>query len=108
MKSSSKEKKSVPSVPEEDEFKGYTMEELRYQRALLLVKREFLRDKALKETKKIKEQIPVINGQSSMSGLTTKGVVSKIVKGLDFADYLMLGFQALRIGKKVGTLFKRK
>lgn len=91
-----------------DEFNGYTLDELRYQRALLLIKREFLREKAVKETQKIKNQIPLVNGKSSLSEITPKGVLGKLVRGLDFADYLLLGFQALRIGKKVGSIFRKK
>ena len=108
MKSKGNEQKGHGMAPEESEFQGYTMEQLRYQRALLLVKREFMRDKALKETKKIKEQIPVINGKSAFSGVTPRGIIGKLVHGLDFADYLLLGFQAVRIGRKVGGLFRRK
>lgn len=97
-------------VPESSEtvFKGYSMDELKYQRALLLIKREFLREKVLKNTKKIKDNIPLLNGQSAFGSITPKGVVGKLIRGLDFADYLMLGFQALRISKKVGSIFRKK
>lgn len=102
----SKDNQLAP-VAEQDEFKGYTLDELRYQRALLLVKREFLREKAMKEVAKIKEHIPGM-GSSSGNGIPAKGVLGKLVNGLDWADYLMLGFQAWRIGKKLGGKFRRK
>lgn len=104
---SEKDKSAVSGTPNEEDFKGYTMDELRYQRALLLIKREFLREKALQETKKIKDQIPIVNGKSGFEGISTKGVIGKIVNGLSFADYILLGFQAMKIGKKALRLFKR-
>lgn len=90
------------------EFKGYTMEELKYQRALTLVKKEFLKEKALRQTMAIKDRLPVVNGSSPLSGIKPSGMVGKLVKGLDFADYIMLGIQAVKIGKKVGSLFRKK
>lgn len=101
------EKGSEAVVPD-DNFKGYTLAELRYQRALLLVKREFLREKAIKQAKSVKKQIPIINGKSPLSGITTHGVLGRVIGGLNFADYLIIGFQALRIGKKIGGLFRKK
>lgn len=108
MSNKSNEIKGAKKLSGEEEFKGYTLDELRYQRALLLIKREFLRDKAIEESKKIKDKIPLINGNSGLGEITTKGVIGKVIRGLDFADYLLLGFQAIRIGKKFGSMFKRK
>ena len=96
-----------PEAQNEVDFKGYTLQELQYQRALLLVKREFLRDKALKESARIKQQIPILNGKSALSNITAKGILGKIVHGLDFADYILLGLQTFRIGKKALKFFKR-
>lgn len=91
-----------------EEFKGYTLDELRYQRALLLVKREFLREKALKETNAIKERITGNNGKWGLGLFSPKGIAGKLIRGLDFADYFILGYQALRIGKKLGGMFRKK
>lgn len=94
-------------VPESGDFKGYTMEELRYQRALLLIKREFVKEKALKEVKKIKEQIPLINGSEGHSSKGS-GLLGKMMKSLSFIDYVLLGFQAIRIGRKFTSKFKTR
>ena len=107
-----KEKDPKKNVRKEDtgesEFKGYTLEELRYQRALLLLKREFLKEKALKETKAIKERIPVINGKSPLSNVSPLNLAGRVVRGLNYADYLMLGFSVFNVGKKVFSLFKKR
>ena len=98
----------IESGAAEHEFRGYTMEELKYQRALLLIKREFLREKALKETNKLKERIPVINGKTNIMGSLGKGLLGKITTGLGFVDYILIGMQALKVGRKVGSLFRRR
>lgn len=90
------------------EFKGYTLEELKYQRALLLLKREFLKEKALKESKAIKNRIPMLNGKSPLNSLTPQGIVGRVARGLNYADYLMLGFSVFNAGKRIFSLFKKK
>lgn len=92
----------------EPEFKGYTMEELKYQRALLALKKEFMKEKALHTATAIKEQVPLLGGKSSFAKWEPKGITGKIFKSLDFADYVMIGMQGLRIGKKISSLFKKK
>lgn len=92
----------------EDDFKGYTMEELQYQRALLALKKEFLKEKALHTLSAVKEQVPLIGGSISATGLQHKGIAGKLLKSLNFADYLLLGVQGIRIGRKIGSLFKKK
>ena len=108
MKKDGKEMTKDNPTKEEKGFEGYTMSELQYQRALLLVKREFMREKALGEVNKIKSRIPVVNGKSAFSNLSASGVAGKLIKGLNFADYLLLGFQALKIGKKVTSIFRKR
>lgn len=91
-----------------EEFKGYTLNELRYQQALLLVKREFLKEKALKQTRQLRNDLPIVNGKSPLSSISPTGLVGKVIRGLSFADYLMLGFSVFTTGKKMFSLFKRK
>lgn len=90
------------------DFKGYTLEELKYHRALCLVKREILKERALSEVKAVKQKIPMVNGKSPMDTMTPKGMVGRVMKGLNYADYLMLGFSAIKAGQKIFSLFRRK
>lgn len=109
MKNQEKENKVPGSgVQREQEFKGYTMDELRYQRALVALKKEFLREKAIKQTKEIKEQVPLLNGKAPSIGGGSRGIMGKLIKGLSFTDYILLGFQMLKIGKKIGSIFGKK
>lgn len=109
MNSEVNTKKNVSEklLDQEGVFKGYTMEELRYRRALLLLKKEFLKEKAIAEVLSVKENIPIVNGKSPLTG-TPNGIIGKLLKGLSFADYVMLGFQVVKIGGKLKNLFKKK
>ena len=105
MKSKNKE---VQNPTEEQDFKGFTLDELRYQRALLMVKREFLKEKAIHQGQQLKERIPVLNGKSALASISSKGIIGKIAKGLNYTDYLLLGFSIFGAAKKVFSLFKKK
>lgn len=96
------------SSPREEEFKGYTLNELRYQRALLLLKKEFLKEKATEQLKDVRENIPFLNGHSGISKISSKGVLGKVMKGLSFADYLMIGFSLFNSGRRFVSLFRKK
>ncbi|MCH5213784.1 MAG: hypothetical protein J1E97_01225 [Muribaculaceae bacterium] len=87
------------------EFQGYSLDELRYQRALLLLKREILREQVSKDTKRLRNSVPLLGGKSSISA---SGIVGRVAKGLNFADYLMLGFSLFNVGRKLVSLFSRK
>lgn len=108
MKTDRNEIKVKSSEAQEEVFKGYTIDELRYQIALLALKKEFMKEKAIDASMKIKDRIPMLNGKSPLSGITPRGIMGKIIKGLNFTDYILLGLQLLTIGKKVGGVFKKK
>ena len=93
---------------EVEDFKGYTLEEVRYQRALLLLKKEFLREKALGEISEVKSRIPLLNGKSTLGSLSSKSMIGRVLKGLNYADYLMLGFSIFNAGKKVLSFMRKK
>lgn len=99
---------SGTSTNHEEDFKGYTLDELRYQRALLLLKREFLKEKATEQLKDVRESIPFLNGQSGISKISSKGMLGKVMKGLNFVDYLMIGFSLFNSGRKFVSLFRKK
>ena len=106
MKNSKKKEEPLQGA---EEFKGYSMEELRYHRALLLVKKEYVKEQAFKVTKKIKNDLPIIGTGDSLQGhLGSGNLLGKVMKGLSFADYVILGLQTMRIVKKIGSKFKKK
>lgn len=105
MTKNSKDKKNSGKSHKEAGFSGYTMDQLRYQIALTAIKREFLKERAKESTDEIKKQV---SGKMPISGGSTKGILGKFMKGLDLADYILLGFQGFRLVKKMGAIFRRR
>ncbi len=102
----------VPSAPQpEKRFKGYTIAELRYRRALVAVKKDFLRHELLAE-KEYFSSIGKVSGKfGTMARSVGKGapVVGKILKGLSVIDYITLGISLYSsINKIVGRFRKKK
>ena len=89
------------------EFRGYSMDELKYKRAVMLVKREILKEKALKEVSNIKKRIPGINGESPMASMSKRGIMGKVFKGLNYMDYIVLGFSVFNVGRKFFSIFRK-
>lgn len=90
------------------QFKGYTLEELRYQKALVLVRKEFCKSKLLRNVDSLKKHNPL---SPSSDGVLLPGtfgsIASKLVKGLNYLDYMMIGFSVFGSVRKVLTFFKK-
>ncbi|MBD5187241.1 MAG: hypothetical protein HDS93_04890 [Bacteroidales bacterium] len=102
---------NLPAEPqhkdEKMEFKGYTLDELRYQRALVTLKKTFIREKLTAEAIEMRDRIPFVS--SVKDGVPkAKGVVGKIINGMNYMDYVMLGISAFSYGKKIFSFFRRK
>lgn len=89
-------------------FKGYTMDELRYQRALIALKREYCKESIYEAAHKLHEASPFsANGQKGIAR-HLGGVTGKIVGGLNYVDYLLIAFSAFGTVKKVLHFFRKK
>lgn len=97
------------AADEPSEFGGYTLQELRYQRALASLKKEFAKEKALAELNAIKKKTALgrLSGKVSNFG-KTGGLLPKVLSSLNYADYAMLGFSVFSTVRKVWKFFKRK
>ena len=103
-----KNNKDIEGIADElKEFEGFTLEELKHQRALALIKREFLKQKAMNDVDEFKKKLP-FNGVSPLGNFNAKGLFGKFMKGLNYADYIMLGFSLFGAGRKIYSLFHRK
>lgn len=81
-------------------WKGYSFDELRYQRALTLVKCEMEKEKLRGAVDAIKQGgIPLL-GNGGRNPL-----LNKMLGALDFADYSYLAF---KIGRKCYKLFSKR
>ena len=89
-------KNSQPHKKEDDNWKGYTLDELRYQRAFALAHLEIEKERITSGLKQMYQSSPMGSG---------KGLVSKMIGGLNYVDYAVLAF---RFGKRIYRIFKKK
>ena len=92
-----------------EEFKGYTIEEIRYQRALVALQADFCKNKALKCLSNLQKTNP-LSPTSAASSLPGKAgaVALKLLNGLNYVDYAVLGFSLFSSLKKVYSFFRKK
>lgn len=94
--------KQLPPVSicdESREWKGLTLEDIRYRRAINHVKMEIEKERLMSET-------------SQLVGNTTQGLFSssmarKLFSGFSYLNYGVLAFQVFRQFQKVYRLFRR-
>lgn len=107
-------------------FKGYTMEELRYQKALALLRKEFCKSNILESvdslrhpfsdnTKRIAGFSAPVKASQSASGSTIRQVgkvgklmVSSLLKGMKPMDYVMFGISLIGPTRKLIKIFRKK
>lgn len=106
----------APVTPPEEipAFKGFTIRELKYRRALVAVKRNYVLEQLINE----KHRITSLSFLGDKKSGKTKGfsnivsrsgsIASTILKGLSYMDYISLGVSILGAGKKVSSWFRKK
>jgi len=93
---------------EEKKFKGYALEDIRYQRALVALRKEFCKSRLINETRNLSRYNP-LNPQSKSSTIGKCGAIAgKLLGRLSYLDYAMVGFSIFNTGRKVFSLFKRR
>lgn len=107
MTQNNKKLPAVKESPEEQEFKGYTLEELRYQRALLALRKEFSKVQLMQSLEALRPNAKGKKNSSSKFGLV-KSIGSKVFLNLNTLDYIMLGMSAFGTARKIFSFFKRK
>ena len=86
------------------DFKGYSMEELRYQRALMALRKEFCKTKLMKSVDSLRH--PRSYPEKTSTGFigkvgTAAGFVGKLLTKMNALDYAMVGMQLFGTGKKI-------
>lgn len=89
-----------------NEFGGYTLEELRYQRALVALRKDFCATKITKNVEQIRGRNIFGGSGSKIRGPQIGGLVSKMISGLGYLDYAMIGMSLFGTGKKIFQFFK--
>lgn len=90
-------------------FKGYSLADIRYYRALTALQREFCKQKIVTDLHRIQKYNPLTGGSSSGGKVSRFGsVAGKVLSGLNYMDYILLGFQSFSTIRKVFSFFRRK
>lgn len=88
-------------------FKGYTMDELRYQRAMTALQKEFAKQRISHRVRNLRNYS--IFGKNSSSKMTKIGnVATKLISGASYIDYAMIGYSLFNSGKKIFSIFSKK
>ncbi len=89
-------------------FNGFTLDEIRHHRALIAVRKEFAKAKILEQVDSLKERNPFAPDGSLKAAARLGNVPMKIMRGLNYTDYIMMGISAFGTFRKVFSLFKKK
>ena len=101
-----KEKVAKEIMTPENEFKGYTIEEIRFHRALVAMEADFCKTKMQKGWNNLQKSNPFSPSSGSTLPVKAGSIAMKLVKGLNYADYIMLGISLFSGARKVMSLFK--
>ena len=105
---SAKDNTAKDFIMPESEFKGYTIEEIRFQRALVALQADFAKTKFIKSWNELQGYNPL--SKNAVTKITGKagGIALKMLKGLNYLDYVFLGVSVYSGIKKIAGLFSRK
>lgn len=89
-------------------FTGYTLEEIRYQRALVALQKEFCKTKILRNVRNLQKTNPLSPSSAAKSMPGKVGfVATKLISGLNYLDYAMLGFSVFSSARKIYSFFHK-
>lgn len=103
-----KEKVAKDIVTAESEFKGYTIEEIRFQRALVAMESDFCKAKIMRSWNNLQRINPLSPvSKNSFSG-KTGSIALKLINGLNYMDYALIGFSLFNGVRKFTSFFRRR
>lgn len=92
------------------EFKGLTIREIRYRRALVALQKEFCKEKFNVSLLKLQSRSPF--SKNYMPGKNAPGrfgaIAGKLFGGLNYLDYAVLGFDIFSALRKISRIFRHK
>lgn len=92
------------------EFDGFTLEEIRHHKALIAVRKEFAKAKLFEKVENAKAMNPFIHSrQGKIKAASSLGSLPlKMIKGLNYTDYILLGISTFGTMRKLFSLFRKK
>lgn len=100
--------KVVRPIEDPLQFNGFTLDEIRHQRALIAVRKEFAKAKIMEQVDSLKDRNPFAPDGSLKSAARLGSIPMKIMRGLNYTDYIMMGISAFGTLRKFFSLFKKK
>lgn len=88
-------------------FKGYTLEELRYQRAMTALQKEFAKSRIAHKVNNVRKRSFFGKDTSTSTFSKVGGIAAKLLSGVSYLDYAMLGMTLFKSGKKIYSFFRR-
>lgn len=102
-----KEKKVHKIIEPEKEFQGYTIEEIRFKRALVAMEMDFCKTKMSKSWDNIQQSNPFMPGNKSSFSGKAGSIALKMFNGLNYLDYALIGLSVFKGAKKVFSFFRK-
>ncbi len=99
--------KVMPQGDDFPHFDGFTLDEIRHHRALIAVRKEFAKAKILEQVEALKDRNPFAPDGSIKAAARLGNLPSKIMCGLNYTDYIMMGISAIGTVRKVFSFFKK-
>lgn len=98
-----------PNTPESS-FSGYTLADIRYNRALVALQKQFCHEKIIVGMHKIQAVNPFgRDGSSSRNAVSRfSPIAGKLLAGLNYVDYALIGFSVFKTLRKGFMFFSRK
>ncbi len=100
--------KVVTQIEDPLQFNGFTLDEIRHHRALIAIRKEFAKAKILEQVENLKDRNPFAPDGSIKAAARLGNLPSKIMRGLNYTDYIMMGISAIGTVRKVFSFFKKK
>lgn len=96
-------------TPEPREAKGLTISEIRYQRALIALQKEFCKEKVGHSFRNLQNSSPFSKNYEAKSGTGRIGAIaSKLLTGMNYLDYAVIGFSVFSNVRKITSLFRKR
>ncbi len=84
---------------DDENWKGYTLDDLRYERAVALARLEIQKEKLAMSASEMRSGVP---------GIAGGGILGKLMGSLNYLDYAILAFRTFRFVSKRFRSFRKK
>lgn len=95
-------------LDEKPKFAGYTLDDLRYRRAVVALRKEFAREKLVEDYENVRHWSPFAQDGKGKKASKAATIARKLIGGLNYLDYAMIGLSLFSSARKVAGFFKPK